>query len=72
MYQRLNGEEKKLHGMKKKNDNQSRGKKVFKKEKYGQTEFVARRKRRGENPLPRIEGGIMMEKNQYDISTRER
>jgi len=29
---------------------------VFKKEKYEQTGLVARRKRKGENPLPGIEG----------------
>lgn len=45
MYQRLNGEEKKFQGMKK-NDDQSRGKKVFKKEKCEQTGLVARRTER--------------------------
>jgi len=61
LYQRLNGEEKKFHGMKK-NDDQSRGKKVFKKEKCEQTGLVARRNRRGENPFPGVEGGIIMKR----------
>jgi hypothetical protein len=45
---------------------------VFKKERYEQTGLVARGKRRGENPFPGIEGGIIMKKNTNDISTRER
>jgi len=45
---------KKFHGMKK-NDDQSRGKRVFVREKCEQTGLVARRNKRGENPFPGIE-----------------